>query len=650
MKAAKLQNKNENKHWWNSPPDKTFFAVALGLLILIPTLIYYQSLDNELTNWDDNSYISSNPDIKTLHGDSVTYTLKKTFSNYVLGNYHPLTMLTFCVEYNLFKLNPKPYHITNLLLHILNTLLVFYFILLLCKQHMVAFITALLFAIHPMHVESVSWVAERKDVLYTFFYLLALCCYVLYLQKQKNIFYVATLLLFLLSALSKGMAVSLPLVLFFIDYLLNRKITRHNLSLKIPFLLIALIFGGIAIYVQKFHSALDIADYNFFERILFSCYGLITYLWKLVLPIHLSCYYNYPDTTNGLPTLFYIMPILVIGIAFFIYKYHKLLAQEVIFGLGFFLCTIVMVLQILPVGSSIISERYTYIPYIGLFFIIAWGINQAFTFSSSLSNYKNILLIVLSAFILWWSYLAFQRTKVWHDTIALWTDAIKKLKNDPLAFNNRAETYFWNGDYDRALFDFNRAIELGIDNSSVYYKRGYTLYKKQMYPEAITDLSKAIGMSKAAPIVYFLRAYSYTQTNQLEEALSDYNYVIRIQPNNAEAYHDRGLLFYRAGNYSKAIADFDKAISLNNNYPSAYLSRGSACFTSGNITEALTNFTQAIQCNTNYGDAYYNRAIAHLSIKQFNMALQDALKAKELGINIPDALFLDIDKGLKQTK
>ena len=185
-KKKQIISKSSSKSLNTRLSIKHFFIIASLTLIVITSIIYIQSLNNPFTEWDDDSYISNNTDIRTLRGDSVSITLKKTFTSYVMGNYHPLTMLSYCLEYNKFKTNPKPYHVTNFILHILNTLLVLCFVWMLTKQQLVAFITALFFAIHPMHVESVAWVAERKDVLYSFFYLSALCTYLIFYKKKNK--------------------------------------------------------------------------------------------------------------------------------------------------------------------------------------------------------------------------------------------------------------------------------------------------------------------------------------------------------------------------------------------------------------------------------------------------------------------------------
>nr|MBA3707110.1 hypothetical protein [Bacteroidota bacterium] len=316
-------------------PPKSYNKLLLLVLIIITTSIYLKSLNNQLTTWDDKNYLTENKDIRTLHGDSVNYTLKKTFSSYVMGNYHPLTMLSYCMEYAKYKLDPKPYHLTNFVFHLFNTLLVFCFIWLLTQQQWVAFITALLFSIHPMHVESVAWVAERKDVLYSFFYLSALCTYLVYLKKEKRkwILYVFVFLLFILGILSKAMTVSLPIAFLALDYFTGRKITMKVVLEKIPFIILSFIFGYIAIEAQKSVNALgDITHYNFLDRILFTSYGLIVYLSKMIFPINLSCFYDYPVKQDGVyPAIFYIAPLLILTLVFLIYRSIRF-SKDVVFG------------------------------------------------------------------------------------------------------------------------------------------------------------------------------------------------------------------------------------------------------------------------------------------------------------------------------
>ena len=257
-----------------------FFICAPLIIVILTIAVYFKSLNNQfLVNWDDNVYVTTNNDIRNTNDKDF---LKKTFTDYVHGNYHPLTMLSLSMDYKKHKLDPKAYHKTNLNIHILNSLLVFLLIWLLTKQKWVSFITSVLFAIHPMHIESVAWISERKDLLYSFFFLAALCLYTLYCIKEKNkiVYYSAALILFVFSTLSKGMAASFPFILFIIDFYLDKKITLKRAIDKVPFLLIAVIMGFVALDAQKAGNALYI-HYDLIDRLLFAGYAVLLYIYKL---------------------------------------------------------------------------------------------------------------------------------------------------------------------------------------------------------------------------------------------------------------------------------------------------------------------------------------------------------------------------------
>jgi len=643
-----------------------FFLITAFILIIITTAIYYKSLNNQLTNLDDDFYITNNADITTLN-------IKSIFSSYVQGNYHPLTMLSYCLEYKYAQLNPKIYHTTNLVLHLFNTLLVFIFIWLLSKQQWVAFITALLFGIHPMHVESVAWVSERKDVLYSFFYLGGLCTYLLYIktENRRALFYGITLLLFVLAVLSKGMAVSFSVILFAMDYFSERKITSKTIIEKIPFLLISLIFGYIAMQAQHSGGAIHVDSYVFTDRFLFTCYGLMMYLWKFFVPFHLSCYYNYPTKLDGVfPGVVYVAPIIISGLIFLIYKSHKF-GKELVFGFGFFLIAIALVLQILPVGGAIIADRYTYLPYIGLFFVLARLINNLLeTKSEKWLRFKIPSIIAISLFCAMCCYLAFQQSKVWIDSTTLWNNAInnEKFNVAPFALGNRAAAYFNTGKYDKtvedyteylklknnestiyfnrgmayyflhknedAINDFNRSIQLDAKNSRAYHFRSLAYFNLQKYNEAIVDVNTILTINANVIDDYYIRGSSYLNLGKYQEAISDLTLAISSNPNYFDAYNNRGLAYYYLHKFDRALADYTYSIKHNQSYPYTFFNRALVYDELQNYNEAIADYTMVIQLLPNYAQTYYNRAVDYSKIKQNKLALADALKAQELGFSI----------------
>jgi len=332
--------------------------LGMSAILLITFLVYLPALHNNLLNWDDNAYITDNLLIRTIN-------LKDIFSRFVMGNYHPLTILVLAVEYKLFGLDAVGYHAVNISLHLINTMLVCYTVLLLSDKIIIALVAALLFGVHPLHVESVAWAAELKDLLYTLFFLASYIFYLKYIKIRQTKFLFIALLLFLLSLLSKAMAASLPAVLLLTDYFKGRKINVKVILEKVPFLLLAGILGIVAVFAQK-GAIQDIDIFTFPQRMVFACYGFVSYLFKTVLPVNLSAYYPYPiKSGSNIPVFFYSYLLLFIIFSFIVFHSLKH-TKKLFFGIAFFAITVFLVLQLLPVGNAIMADRYSYIPTIGI--------------------------------------------------------------------------------------------------------------------------------------------------------------------------------------------------------------------------------------------------------------------------------------------
>lgn len=592
--------------------DKKYSNILfLAIIAVLTVSIYYNSLNNQFLNdWDDGVYVTNNPEIKTLHGDSIGYTLKNSFKTFSNGHYHPLTMLSYSAEYNLFGLNPKPYHAVNLILHILNAFLVFAFIWMLTKQNFVAFITALLFAIHPMHVESVSWISDRKDLLCSLFFIGAMCAYLMYLKKGGNKFYLITLLMFLLALFSKAMAVTLPIVLFAIDYFMDRKISKKTIIEKIPFLVLSLIFGYLSIQSQKASDALgDMDAISVTDKLLFSSYSIIMYIFKLVSFFDLSAFYNYPLSENGkYPMIFYTAPFLLAAFIYLIYKMNCN-KKVIYFGIAFFLITVALVLQIIPAGNVIMADRYSYLPYIGLFFIIASAINYFITDETKAKWIKPVVLTGSIIFFGLCSYYSFSRTKVWHDSLALWTDTIKKNPDAALPYSNRAALFLRNRQFENAVSDLNHAILIRPKYVSAHYNRGLALKEMGKFNEAVADFSFVLqNKSRDVVSVYMMRGEANMYAGNALDALNDFTEALKYNPNIAQAYYQRGLILHSVTQYKDAINDYNRALEID----------------------------------PKFADVYYVRALSFYKIKDFNRSLQDVMIAQKLGINVEKNIIDDL--------
>jgi protein O-mannosyl-transferase len=381
------------------PFDSKWVPLVLSVLVFI----FYAKVWNNGLVWDDDPYI-------TLNDAVINFDLKELLSGFHVGNYHPLTMLSLAIEYALVGESPWLYHLTNLLFHVANSWLVFKLFSKLKVSFWISFITSVFFAIHPLHVESVAWAAERKDVLYTFFLMLSFIMYLSYAATKNKIVYTVSVLLFLTSCLSKGMAVVMPALLIITDWwFLDKKFNFKNLLDKIPYFAITLFFAWLATTAQKDAGAdatsVISAAYTVSERIRIVSFSFLFYWFKTILPFDLLPFYPYPPKINGsIPGIFsaaLLGVVLFAGATLWLGRKDKKLWWSV----AFFIIAISTVLQILPVGSAIVADRYYYLSSIGPLFLIGFLI---FRF---IKNQKSAIFIS-SLIALYFAVLTFFRLDI----------------------------------------------------------------------------------------------------------------------------------------------------------------------------------------------------------------------------------------------
>jgi len=548
IKSQKSESKKQ--------PQPIVYNILLGVILLLTLMVYSNALKNEfLVNWDDDGYILNNPTVQQLNKESV----KEIFTSFHMGNYHPLTTLVYALEFKWFKFIPKSYHFINLLFHLLNVGLVYLFIKGLTKKNIVALITCALFALHPMHVESVAWVSELKDVLYTFFFLLSLIFYLRFSDNKHFTSYVVSLLLFVLSLLSKSAAVVLPLVLILTDYIQNKKIEIKSLMLKMPFFLLSLLFGIIALKSQDAQAQHLTPDYSAVNSFFVGTYALSVYIFKFFIPLQLSAFYPHP-VLNGssLPLLYYLSPLLI---AAFVYAVFRIVKDKkaVLFGMLFLFVTIVLVLQFFPVGGAIVAERYTYVPYIGLAFIFACHFEYVY---NKLRDNRAMLTSALAVIVILFSVLSFSRTSVWANGITLFDDVIEKTPDAFYAYHSRGIAYYYAGNYTESLKDYNKAIELNKSYGLTFYNRGLTQMMLKNNKDAQSDFTRTIELIPTHDQAYNDRAIATYNLGQFDDAIKDYSKSIALNPENTKAYYNRGVTWYRLNNKSNACADWQKASQL----------------------------------------------------------------------------------------
>jgi tetratricopeptide (TPR) repeat protein len=583
--------------------------VLLIIILIITFIAFLPSLSNQfIKTWDDNVYVTENPLITHLNWESI----KGFFTTPKNGTYVPVPLLSWALEFKLFGLNPFPYHLNNLLIHLLCTSLVFYFLILLRLPVMYSALGALLFGIHPMHVESVAWVTERKDLLFSMFYLGSLITYIKYIfsENRKTIYFLLTLFFFAFSLFSKIQAVSLPLCLLLLDYWFNRPLKLKLLWEKIPFFVLSLGFGLTGYFILQHLQVIDIHDkFTLPERILLGLYSLSAYIVKLIVPLHLSAYYPYPVTPGkALPVLYYLNPIFLLSIAVLIFlTTHK--TRAIVFGVLFFLFNVMFLLQIVRAGQAYQADRFTYISYIGLLFLAVWVARKFAVRNKSSQMVITGLALVVTIFFFSNTY---ARCKDWKDSITLWNDVIEKFPQKiPTAYSNRGVSYSDLGQSDKAIADFSEAIEIDPKFRDAYASRGNAYGNLGQWNKEIADCSRAIEIDPKCVIAYSDRGIAYCNLGQWDKAITDFSRAIVIDPNYIKAYSNRGVAYGNLGQWNKEITDCSKAIEIDPNHAKAYYNRGVAYSNLGQWDMAIADYSRAIKIDPNYTKAYSNRDVAY---------------------------------------
>lgn len=606
----------------------------LPLLLLITFIVFSPSLKNELINtWDDAVYITDNHLTTQVSAENI----KAIFTQPVGNNYNPLPVVVFAVIRSFVDLDPFLYHLVNILFHLLCVALLFWLVRLMDKKIFTAVIVTVLFAIHPMRVESVTWVTELKDVMFASFYFATLITYLYWLRgNRKNILLFLLILVFaIFSLLSKIQAVSLPLSMLLLDYLERRQLKFSLLVEKIPFFILSAATGLLGVYFLKEGGSFNINEQvSLVNRFLFGCYSLGNYFVKLFLPVHLSAYYPYPQKEAGLlPWMYYVTPLLLIIAAVIIYKKFRA-NRVVIFGLLFFLFNVVFVLQIVGAGKAYMADRFTYVPYFGLFFIVAYVI-QIFIENNKSQGTLVKGVCFLLAFVL--AVLSYQRTQVWKNSETLWTDCIEKEPKADVAYDNRGVYYHSVKQNDKALNDYNMVVQLNPEYSKTYNNRGNIYFETGQNELALADYNKALAFDSSTVKTFTNRALIFLRKKEYAKAEKDFAKAISLDPNFRMIYYNRGLYYDLINEHEKAIADFTRYLQLKPSDGPIINSIGVSYQKLNQHQKAMEYFSQAIAINSAEPVYWQNRSYSEFAVGQKESAKADILKANQLGIKISPA-------------
>jgi len=598
--------------------------LVLAGILAVTAIVYVPSLGNGFTNWDDPYYVTQNPLV--IHPG-----FREVLTTEVAGNYHPLTIWSLALNYSISGLDPKSYHLVSLLLHLANTALVFFLVRLLAGRRLwVSAVTALFFGIHPMHVESVAWIAERKDVLYTFFYLLALIGYVRYLDSRRIAWLGFSLLSFMLSIASKPAAVVLPLSLLAIDWLRHRRFSARMLLEKAPFAAVSVAMGVLTLSAQKSVGALG--QWNLFQKILFAAYGSVLYVVKLVAPFRLSAVYPYPlrDRIGAEYYAAFVALIVILPVTVWLFRRTR----PVLFGIAFYFINIVLVLQLISVGNAVMADRYTYLPYVGLLFALAWWIEDR--------THRVARGVVLALFLVLLPICLVQtwtRCTVWRDSGTLWNDVISKYPGRVFdAYLNRGYELLDQGKRIEALADFEQAIAINPKVARAWINKGDVMAEMGQNDSAYVCFDRAIALKPDSPEALSNRGGIKFRRGDVKGAISDFSQAIGWNPSFRDAYSNRALAYAALHDYQRAISDRSRAIDLEPRNPLNYLQYGSlatALAALGRYRDAIQALDRAIAeappDDARLGGYYLRRSEAWKALGDGARAASDAQEAMRRG-------------------
>jgi len=535
--------------------------VTMVVLAVLALLVYGSATTNGLLNWDDNFYITESAYLKNLGWAGI----KGIFSAYLVGNYHPLTLLSYAIEYAAAgRIDPVLMHTTNILLHAVNTALVYLLGKRLLQDHWGGIITALLFALHPMHVESVAWIAERKDVLYTCFFLLSTLAYLRYAEAKNAGTLVASLVFFTLALMSKSAAAALAPLLFVLDYWLGRKWTLRLVLEKLPFFALAIGFGVVALSSQAGAMQENFAPhFPLLERPLVVGYALAFYVVRFAFPYGLSAIHPYPVEPGEAITPFIgptIGVVLVLGsILWFAYRDRRY-GRLTVTGILFFLITLAMVLQFLPVGRAIVAERYTYVPYIGLSLIVARLVVDAWRSGVGRSSWMPYVpAAILAIALIIFTGITVQRITVWKDSFTLFADMLSKYPEDGLTHYNRGLTNFYQKNYKASITDYDSCVKYKPDCAPCYFNRGLSYKEMGDMQKVIRDMDLAINYRPGYADAFRNRGNAKAMLQDYPGSIADFSTALGYTPQDTNVLVNRGLSYHFSTDPEHACSDWRTA-------------------------------------------------------------------------------------------
>lgn len=602
--------------------------VVAIVLTIITFVAFFPLLGNEFINYDDNLYITDNPHVKA--GVTIE-SIEWAFTTGHTGNWHPLTWISLMIDSQIYGLNAWGYHLTNLLLHFANTLFLFFIIRRITGGTWQSAFVAALFALHPLHVESVAWAAERKDVLSTLFWMLTMWAYVRYTETLKVDIYLLTALFLVLGLMAKPMLVTLPVVMLLLDYwplgrlqlkrsrsqgmrdrqmgpgTIRRKMSFVQLVLeKIPFFVLA-IGSSIATFIAQREggsvSSLEVLPINL--RLANAVVSYVTYIEKLLWPSGLVIFYPHPyDKLAALNVAgSALLLIFLTALALWFIRQKPYVA----FGWFWYVGTLIPVIGIVQVGAQAMADRYTYVPLIGLFIIAAWGIPE---FIGKWSSRKTIFAFGGVTLLVPLAVTTFSQVRLWHDNILLFRYTLQSTSDNWTAHLQLGIAETARQNYDEAVKQYTEALRLRPYHVDVHYGLGVALAGLGKNEEAVTHYNEALRLRPDYARGHNDLGVALGKLGRLDEAITHYSEALRLDSEYIGAHNNLGIAFGMQGKNQEAVAQFSDALRLDPGFADAHNNLGIILAREGKLTEAVSHYSEALRLKPDHSDAKKNLDLA----------------------------------------
>jgi len=537
-------------------------AICAALVVLTLTALG-AVLANGFVAYDDGVYVAVNENVRNgLRGDSIAWAFTTTANS----NWHPLTWISHMLDVQLFGLDAGKHHRTNLALHAANVVLLFLLLVRMTGALWRPAFAAALFAVHPLHVESVAWVAERKDVLSTLFWFLTFAAWLRWLSSKSAARYAVVLVLFALGLMTKPMLVTLPFTLLLFDYWPLRRTSLPSLfKEKAPLFAMAAASCVATVWAQQAGGAIQsLESFTFSERVANTMLSYAGYLGKTLWPAALAVFYPYPHARLGSPAVLASALVLTI-ITVAALRFEKSVPY-VTFGWLWYVGTLVPVIGLVQVGEQAMADRYTYVPLIGIFVAIAWGVAELV---SRARMARSVVATAAACSIVVLLVVTRIQVRTWADSVSLFTHALAVTKDNWTAHNNLGGLFSEKGQLDLAIAQFEATLRIRPGFAEGHYNMALALDRSGRRDEAIAQYREALRLEPNYADAHYNLANTLLVAGRLPEAIEEYEFALRLRPDGANVHNNLAIALNRSGRRDEAIAHYREALRLKPDFEAA---------------------------------------------------------------------------------